>query len=43
MIALSTNYDKRMKTLDRVTSYPYHAEPGILCKEEFMKHPNIKY
>ena len=31
-IALSSNDDKRLQTFDRITSYPYGASVGKVCK-----------
>ena len=33
-IALSINDDKRLQTFDRITSYPYGASAGKVCKTE---------
>ena len=33
-IALSSNYDERLPTFDRITSYPYGASAGKVCKTE---------
>ena len=33
-IALSSNDDKRLKTFDRITSYPYGTSAGKVCKSE---------
>ena len=33
-IALSSNDDKRLQTFDRITSYPYGASAGKVCKTE---------
>ena len=42
-IALSSNDDKRFQTLiDKMTSYPYSASVGKICKTEFLEHLNIK-
>ena len=35
-IALSSNYDKRLQTLDRITSYPYGTSAGKVCKTELL-------
>ena len=43
-IALSSNDDKRLQTFDRITSYPYGASAGKLCKTELLnKKINDKY
>ena len=41
-IALSSNYDKRLQTFDRITLYPYGTSLGKLCKTELLKYVNIK-
>ena len=35
-IALSSNDDKRVETLDRATSYPYGTSAGKICKTELL-------
>ena len=35
-IALSSNDDKRLQTLDRITSYPYGTSVGKVCKIELL-------
>ena len=35
-IALSRNDDKRLQTLDRITSYPYRTNAGKVCKTELL-------
>ena len=35
-IALSCNDDKRLKTRDRITPYPYRTIAGRLCKAEIL-------
>ena len=35
-IALSSNDDKRLQTYDRITSYPYGASVGKVCKTELL-------
>ena len=35
-IALSSNDDKRLQTFDRITSYPYGASVGKVCKTEIL-------
>ena len=42
-IALSTNDDKRLQTYDRITSYPYGASVGKVCKTELLEYININY
>ena len=41
-IALSSNDDKRLQTLDRITSYPYGASAGKVCKTELLSKVNIE-
>ena len=41
-IALSSNGDKRLQTFDRVTSYPYGASAGKVCKTELLSIVSIK-
>ena len=41
-IALSSNDNKRLQTLDRITSYPYRASAGKVCKTELLSKINIK-
>ena len=35
-IALRSNDDKRLKTFDRITSYPYGTSAGKVCKSELL-------
>ena len=35
-IALSSNDDKRLETFDRITSYPYGASAGKVCKIQLL-------
>ena len=41
-IALSSNDDKRLRTYDRITSYPYETSAGKVCKTEILSKVNIK-
>ena len=41
-IALSSNNDKRLQTFDRITSYPYGASAGKVCKTELLSKVNIQ-
>ena len=41
-MALSSNDDKRLQTFDRITSYPYGASTGKVCKTELLSKVNIK-
>ena len=34
-IALSSNYDKRLQTFDRVTTYPYGTNAFKVCESKF--------
>ena len=40
-IALSANDNSRIQTLEAVISYPYGTGPGIVCREESMRHPTL--
>ena len=42
-ITLSNNNDKRLQTFDRITSYPYGASVGKICKTKLLSHLNIKW
>ena len=35
-ITLSSNDDKRLQTFDRITSYPYGATVGNVCKTQLL-------
>ena len=41
-IALSSYDDKILQTFDRITSYPYGASAGKLCKIKMLSKVNIK-
>ena len=41
-IASSSNDDKRLQTLDGITSYPYGTIAGKVCKTEPLSEVNIK-
>ena len=41
-IALSSNDDKRLQTIDRIRSYLFGASVGKVCKTELLKYLNIK-
>ena len=41
-IVLSSNDDKRLKTFDRITTYPYGPSVGKVCKRELLSKVNIK-
>ena len=41
-IALSSNDDKRLQIFDRITSCPYGASAGKVCKTELLSKVNIK-
>ena len=41
-IALSSNDNKRLQTFDRITSYPYGASAGKVCKTEPLSKVNTK-
>ena len=40
-IALCSNDDKRLQLFDRITSYPYGASAGKVCKTELLSKVNI--
>ena len=40
--SLNSNDDKRLQTFDKVTSYPYGASVGKVCKIELLSKVNIK-
>ena len=40
-IALSSNDDKRLKTYDRIASYPYGTSAEQICKTEMLNKVNI--
>ena len=43
-IALSANDDKRLRTFDRITTYPYGANAFKVCESEIMvvkKYSNL--
>ena len=42
-IALSSNDDKRFQTYDKITSYPYEASAGKVCKTRKLSKVNIKW
>ena len=35
-IALSSNYDKRLQTYDRITTYPYGTNSFKACESEML-------
>ena len=35
-IALSSNYDKRLQTFDKITTYPHRANTFKVCESEMM-------
>ena len=41
-IALSSKDDKRLQTFDKITSYPYGASAGKVCKTELLSNVIIK-
>ena len=41
-IVRSSNYDKRLQTVDRIMSYPYGASTGKVCKTELLSKVNMK-
>ena len=36
-IALSSNYDKRLQTFDRITTYPFGTNVFNVCENEVLK------
>ena len=40
--ALSSNDDKRLKTFDRIISYPFGANAGEVRKTELLEYLNMK-
>ena len=40
--AFSSNDGKRLQTFDGITSYPYGANAGKVCKTELLEYLNIK-
>ena len=40
-IALNSNYDERLQTFDRITSYPYGTSTYKVCKTELLSKVNI--
>ena len=40
-IALSSNDDKRLQTLDNITSCPHGTSVGKVCKTELLEYLNI--
>ena len=41
-IALSSNDDKRLRSFDKITTYPYGTGVGKVCKTELLSKVNIK-
>ena len=41
-ISLNSHDDKRLQTFDRITSYPYGASAGKVCKTELLSNVDIK-
>ena len=42
-IALYSNDDKRLQSFDVITSYPYGADTGKVCKTELLEYLNIRW
>ena len=40
-IALSSNDDQRLKTFDKITTYPYGTKAFKVCESEFRRNRNI--
>ena len=36
-IALSSNYDKRLQTFDKITTYQYETNAKIVCESETLR------
>ena len=36
-IALSSNDDKRLQTVDKITTYPYGTSATIVCESEILR------
>ena len=41
-ITLGGDDDKRLQDFDNITSYPYGANAGTVCKTELLEYLNIK-
>ena len=41
-IALSSNDNKRLRSFDKITTYPYGTGVGKVCKTELLSKVNIK-
>ena len=41
-VGLSCNYNKRLQTFDRITSYPYGTRVGEVCTTKLLKYLSIK-
>ena len=41
--ALSSDDDKNLQTFDNITTYPYGASVGKVCKRKLLKYLNINY
>ena len=41
-IALSSNDDKRLRTFDKIISYPYSVNAEKIWKTELLEYLNIK-
>ena len=41
-IALSSNDDKRLRSFDKIATYPYGTSVGRVCKTELLSKVNIK-
>ena len=40
-IALSSNDDKRLQTLDKITTYPYGRNAFSICESEFRRNSKM--
>ena len=41
--ALSSDDDKNLQTFDNITTYPYGASVGKVCKRKLLKYVNVNY
>ena len=41
-IALSSNDDKKMQSIDSIETYAYEIDKDVVCKKEEIKCTNIK-
>ena len=41
--ALRSEDDKKLQTFDNITTYPYGASVGKVCRRKLLKYVNINY